>query len=66
MIDEKKLDNLTRVIAEALMNIFKDNPYCEEERELARDIWINGILVDNEKDKTGSEENNKNTVQESD
>jgi len=50
MIDEKKLDNLARVIALASMDIFKGNPYREKERELARDIWHNGILIEKEKD----------------
>lgn len=51
MIDEKKLDDLARVIALASMKVFKDDPYCEKERELARDIWMNGIIVKEEKDK---------------
>ena len=55
MIDEKKLDDLARVIALASMKVFKDNPYCEKERELARDIWMYGIIVKEEKDKVESE-----------
>ena len=51
MIDEKKLDDLARIIALASMDIFKGNAYREEERKLARDIWTNGILVGEEKDK---------------
>ena len=44
-IDEKKLDDLARVIALASMKVFKDDPYCEKERESARDIWMNGICL---------------------
>lgn len=55
MIDEKKLDNLAKVIALASMKVFKGDPYCETERELARDIWMNGIIVKEEKDKVESE-----------
>jgi hypothetical protein len=51
MIDEKKLDDLARIIALASMDIFKGNAYREEERKLARDIWTNRILVGEEKDK---------------
>jgi hypothetical protein len=49
MIDEKKLDNLARVIALASMDIFKDNMNRGEARKLARDIWMNGILIEKEK-----------------
>ena len=52
MIDEKKLDDFVRIIALASMDIFKDNPYRNKERKLARDIWINGIIVGEEKDRT--------------
>ena len=45
MIDEKKLDNLARIIALASIDVFKNNMYREEERELAKDIWINGIIA---------------------
>lgn len=49
MIDEKKLDNLARVMALAAMKIFKADPYCTEERALARDIWMHGIIIEEEK-----------------
>ncbi len=49
MIDEKKLDALARIVA---LDIFKGNSYRSlEERKLARDIWMNGIVVGEEKTK---------------
>ena len=50
MIDEKKLDDLAMVTARAVIEVLRDNKFCREEFEIAKDIWLHGILVKESED----------------